>query len=81
MARDGLTNHLNTTFDGDYMSGQLALDNITARALARMRPSTGFMDFKRAFRVSNHAAQPAPVLSTINARLEEGDELSVPMGD
>jgi hypothetical protein len=70
----------NADFDGDYMSGQLALDNVTARALSRMAPYTGFMDFKAAFRVSDHAAIPAPVLSTINNRLAEGDALSVPMG-
>lgn len=70
----------NADFDGDYMSLQLALDNATARAMARMKPSTGFMDFKKSFRVGNHAAIPAPVLSTINARLEEGDDLSIPMG-
>lgn len=71
----------NADFDGDYMSGQLALDNQTARDLARMKPYTGFMDFKGAFRVSDHSAIPAPVLSTINHRLEEGDALSVPMGN
>jgi len=70
----------NADFDGDYMSGQLALDNAMAEAMARMKPSTGFMDFKKSFRVGGHAAIPSPVLSTINARLEEGDDLSVPMG-
>lgn len=71
----------NADFDGDYMSGQLTLDNFTARALARLKPSLGLMDMDHPFRVSNHASIPAPVLSTINARLEEGDDLSVPMGD
>ena len=59
------------------MTGQLALDNWTARAYDRMAPSTGIMDLRIPFRVSNHAAIPAPVLSTINARLEEGDDESV----
>lgn len=71
----------NADFDGDYMSGQLALDNVTARAFERLKPSTGFMDLKKVFGVSNHANIPAPVISTINARIEEGNDLSVPMGD
>lgn len=71
----------NADFDGDYMTGQLCLDNSTTRAFDRMAPHTGIMDLKRPFRVGNHASIPAPVLSTINARLEEGDELSVPVED
>lgn len=67
----------NADFDGDYMSGQLALDNYTARAFDRLAPCTGIMDLSRPFRVSNHGAIPAPVLSTINHRLEEGDDNSV----
>jgi hypothetical protein len=63
------------------MSGQLAVDNVTARAFERLRPSTGFMDLKTVYGVSNHANIPAPVISTINARIEEGNDLSVPMGD
>lgn len=69
----------NADFDGDYMSGQLLLDNKTARAYSRHAPHTGIMDLKRPFRVSNHASIPAPALSTINAKLEEGDALSVPV--
>lgn len=67
----------NADFDGDYMSGQLALDNFTARAFDRLAPSTGIMDLDVPFQVSDHAMQPAPVLSTINARLEEGEDYSV----
>lgn len=59
------------------MSGQLALDNFTARAFDRLAPSTGIMDLDVPFQVSDHAMQPAPVLSTINARLEEGEDYSV----
>lgn len=71
----------NADFDGDYMTGQLCLDNHTAAAFDRMAPYTGIMDLKRPFRVGNHASIPAPVLSTINARLEEGDDLSIPVED
>lgn len=59
------------------MTGQLPLDNWTARAFERMAPYTGIMDLRRSYRVSDHGAIPAPALSTINARLEEGDEVSV----
>lgn len=71
----------NADFDGDYMSGQLALDNYTARAFDRLAPSTDIMDKDVPFRVSDHAMQPAPVLSTINARLEECEDLAVELED
>lgn len=67
----------NADFDGDYMTGQLALDNWTARAYERLAPYTGIMDLRTPFRVGDHAAIPTPVLSTINSRLEEGDDESV----
>ena len=71
----------NADFDGDYMTGQLLLDNWTTEKYLRMESHTGLMDLKHPFRVSNHAAIPATVLSTVNARYEEGDELSVPRED
>lgn len=71
----------NADFDGDYMSGQLALDNWTARAYDRLAPSTGMMGLDAPFQVSDHAMIPAPVMSTINARLEEGEDLSVEVED
>lgn len=61
------------------MTGQLLLDNWTARKYGRMESHTGIMDLKHPFRVSDHAAIPATVLSTVNARYEEGDALSVVM--
>lgn len=60
-------------FDGDYMTGQLTLDNYTTDKYRRMEAHTGIMDLKHPFRVSNHANLPATVMSTWNARLEEGD--------
>lgn len=71
----------NADFDGDYMTGQLTLDNWTTQKYLRMESHTGLMDLKHPFRVSNHAAIPATVLSTVNARYEEGDALSVAMED
>lgn len=63
----------NADFDGDYMTGQLALDNEIAAAFDRLAPYTGIMDLRRPFRVSDHAQIPAPVMSTINHRIEIAD--------
>lgn len=67
----------NADFDGDYMSGQLALDNEMAEAYERLAPHTGLMDLRRPYQVSDHAMTPAPVLSTINRRLEFCDDHAV----
>lgn len=61
------------------MSGQLALDNQMAEAYERLAPHTGLMDLRRPFWVSDHAMTPAPVLSTINRRLEYCDDNAVPV--
>lgn len=68
-------------FDGDYMSGSLALDNWSTSYVDRHAAHNGVMDLGRPFWVSNHSSIPAPVLSTLNARIEEGDDISEEMFD
>lgn len=70
----------NADFDGDYMSGQLALENRTTRMFDRHAPSTGIMDLKRPHQVSDHCLIPHPVMSTINHMLEVTDGQCVPYG-
>ena len=69
----------NADFDGDYMTMQMVLDNMFARAFDRLADHISIMDLKHPFKMSNHAAIPAPTLTTINARLEEGLAISRPV--
>lgn len=71
----------NADFDGDYMTGQLALDNWAASYYDRHAAKNGLMDLGHPFRVSNHSSIPSPTLTTINSRVEEGDDISVEMFD
>lgn len=61
------------------MTIQMVLDNVCAQAYDRLADHTGIMDLKHPFKMSNHAAIPAPTLTTINARLEEGVAISRPV--
>jgi len=72
-------NASNADFDGDYMTIQMALDAVGAAMYDRLADHTGIMDLKHPFKMSNHAAIPAPTLTTINARLEEGIAISRPV--
>jgi len=60
------------------LNGQLLLDNKTTDAMERLAPHTGVMDLNRPFRVSRNIAHPTPTLSTTNAWIMEGDEISKP---
>lgn len=71
----------NADFDGDYMSGMLAVENRIADMFERHAAYTGIMDLKKPHQVSNHCMIPHPVMSTINHMLEVTDELCVPYGE
>lgn len=67
----------NADFDGDYMSGQILLDNRFVEFFKRMEPHTGLMSLDKPFRVSNHAKQPEPVLHTLNHRIRLCDQRAI----
>lgn len=70
----------NADFDGDYMSGQLAVDNWEARIYDRFAPYTGIMDQREPYKVSDHPMIPHPVMSTINNMLHITDKRCKPYG-
>ena len=71
----------NADYDGDYESLQLALENRTTEFFKRHADAMGIMSFDQPFKVSDHAMQPAPIVTTLNNRLYEGEEESVEYED
>lgn len=72
--------HHNSDFDGDYMSGQLALDKRMTKAWERHAAHLGLMSHEVPHRISNHPQLPAPCISTVQNYLEITDSKCKPYG-
>jgi hypothetical protein len=64
----------NADFDGDAMNLVLALDNASALAWMALAPHTSMIDINQSRKLSQAAAMPKPVVTTINAWLTEPNQ-------